>query len=339
MRTRTGSLSLLLVRDNGRSSFELELPGWTHLGMRSVAMFALCCAAFVGWELQALWELRGSRADYALEESAARWALFQHAAPHTDGPSRDEILRRVALARANDLGLGDRRAASLLWAGTPEQRWVNDAGRVGTARGTLLWPVREGMYGRGYGSGMGGYHLAVDIQGPRGSDVLAAADGTVGYAGNELRGYGNLVILVHAGGWVTLYGHNQKFLVTPGEHVRQGEAIAELGSSGRSMGPHVHFELVHDGRNCDPVPLFRFGDASLPENWPTVALSRWLPSESRPHNVRCGLRRKHPSAVKGDSALAPEDEGGDSDPGVFGDPDALGMKAAPAPRAADPTQI
>ncbi|MFI5306195.1 MAG: M23 family metallopeptidase [Polyangiales bacterium] len=334
MSKRTGSLTLLVVRDGGRPTLEIGLPGWTRLGARSVAALALCCAAFVGWRLQASCELRGRRADYVLDQAAARWGLFQRFAPAADGPSRAEILRRVALARASDLGLGDRRAASLLWAGAPEPRWVSDAGRVGASHGTLLWPVRQGMFGRGYGSGMGGYHLAVDIQGPRGADVLAAADGTVGYVGRELRGYGNLVILVHAGGFITLYGHNQRMLVSPGEHVRQGEAIAELGSTGRSMGPHVHFELVHDGRNCDPLPLFRFDDAARPEHLPAVASSRWLPAQARPGNVRCGLRRQHPSRVKSDPELAPADEG--AEPGLFGDDDAVGMTGA---RTGHPTEI
>jgi hypothetical protein len=124
--------------------------------------------------------------------------------------------------------------------------------------------------------------------------VLAAASGIVGYAGNELSGYGNLVMLIHRGGWITLYGHNKSISVVPGQRVMQGQAIAELGSTGRSMGPHVHFELLYQGRNCDPLPLFRFGGSAQPERLPAVAQAQWLPDHERPEAVRCARRKDHP---------------------------------------------
>ena len=89
-------------------------------------------------------------------------------------------------------------------------------------------------------------------------------------------------MIMHAGGWVTLYGHNQRLLVVPGEHVARGQAIAELGSTGRSMGPHVHFELVHDGVNCDPLPLFRYETANGPERMPQAALATLAAGRSAP---------------------------------------------------------
>ena len=189
-------------------------------------------------------------------------------------------------ARAEHLGLGDRRSASLIWMGT-FSRNGSKTSIVFSNDGTLLWPVREGLFGRGFGSGEGGYHMAIDIDGAARFGRAGGGFGHGRYAGHELRGYGNLIMIMHAGGWVTLYGHNQRLLVVPGEHVVRGQAIAELGSTGRSMGPHVHFELVHDGLNCDPLPLFRYESANAPERSPQAALATWLPEGPRPKSVRC----------------------------------------------------
>jgi murein DD-endopeptidase MepM/ murein hydrolase activator NlpD len=153
---------------------------------------------------------------------------------------------------------------------------------------------------RGYGSGEGGYHLAMDIMGERGSDVLAAADGIVGYAGHEERGYGRIVILVHAGGWVTMYAHNDSNYVVPGQRVSRGQAIASLGNTGISRGPHVHFEFMHGGRNCDPAPLFRPG---IRHRWGGISdlvPTGWMEADARPKSVACDRRRRHPRSRYGD---------------------------------------
>ncbi len=166
------------------------------------------------------------------------------------------------------------------------------------ADGTLSWPVRDGWFGRGYGSGTGGYHLAVDINASAGTDVRSAAPGIVGYAGHELRGFGNVVLIVHAGGSVTLYGHNQRNRVVAGQRVARGEPIAALGSTGRSMGPHVHFELVHGGRNCDPMPLIAPGPGSYRNFTAELAPMRWLPTTPWPSAIRCHARMPHPEHVE-----------------------------------------
>ncbi len=292
---RKHSWTIVLLDERGGSSRQLQLPGiCSTLGQWT----ALCCcilACFAGWHMQARYAVRGQQVtDLAqLNESAERWSLFERLAPARQGPSRDELGRRAAVARAQRLGLGDRRAAELLWSGTVPAEWVEEAARGGGSDGTLQWPVRQGYFGRGFGSGENGYHLAVDIDGERGSEVLAAAPGLVGYVGRELRGYGNMVLLVHADGRVTLYGHNQRALVVAGQRVAQGQAIAELGSTGHSMGPHVHFELIHDGRNCDPLALFRPSaqdDARTPNITPAV----WQLGQERPRAVRCQHRIAHP---------------------------------------------
>ena len=90
------------------------------------------------------------------------------------------------------------------------------------------------------------------ISAPRGSPVRAAGSGTVAYAGNELRGFGNLLLIRHAGGWVTAYAHNEKLLVQRGQKVRQGQAITRVGSTGSVTKPQLHFELRRGRRAIDP---------------------------------------------------------------------------------------
>ena len=92
----------------------------------------------------------------------------------------------------------------------------------------------------------------IDIAGTEGAPVLAAADGEVVHVGSALRGYGNLVIIRHAGEYVSAYGHNRKILVTQGQQVKRGQQIAELGRSD-SDRPKLHFEIRHQGKPLDPV--------------------------------------------------------------------------------------
>lgn len=100
------------------------------------------------------------------------------------------------------------------------------------------------------------HHDGVDIAGKLGSKVLAVAAGVVVWSGDR-QGYGNLVEINHGNGYVTRYGHNQKNLVKVGETVKKGQVLAFMGSSGRSTGPHVHFEVIRDGRVVDPVKYVR----------------------------------------------------------------------------------
>lgn len=95
------------------------------------------------------------------------------------------------------------------------------------------------------------YHNGIDFAGKAGSDVVAVAAGVVTWSGKRY-GYGNMVEIDHGNGYVTRYAHNQKNLVQVGDRVSQGQRIALMGSSGRSTGPHVHFEVLHNGRVVNP---------------------------------------------------------------------------------------
>src|SRR5690606_38997268 len=96
------------------------------------------------------------------------------------------------------------------------------------------------------------------------------------------------------GGWVTMYAHNSANSVVAGEHVPAGGIIGEVGSTGISRGPHVHFELMFDGKNCDPAPLWRPGIRHRDGRLGRVAPASWLRPTDRPDAVRCAPRRRHP---------------------------------------------
>jgi len=118
------------------------------------------------------------------------------------------------------------------------------------AAGQWVWPVR-GEISQGYSSG----HRAIDISTGHGAVVLAADAGTVVYARWESSGYGYLVIIDHRNGFVSYYAHLYGFYTDAGQDVARGEQIGELGSTGRSTGPHLHFEIRQDGVQRDPLDL------------------------------------------------------------------------------------
>jgi murein DD-endopeptidase MepM/ murein hydrolase activator NlpD len=134
--------------------------------------------------------------------------------------------------------------------------------RAGGASGRFLWPVR-GRLLTDYGAGVGGTRNdGINIAAPAGTIVLAAAAGTVAYAGNELRGYGNLILIKHANGWMTAYAHNSVLLVKRGEKVRRGQPIARIGATGAVTRPQLHFEVRHGAKALDPTDYLPPGGAS-----------------------------------------------------------------------------
>ena len=101
-------------------------------------------------------------------------------------------------------------------------------------------------------TGKRGTHKGIDIAGKAGSEVLAVGDGVVSFSGAR-KGYGNLVEVDHGNGYVTRYAHNKQQLVSVGDTVRKEQAIALMGSTGRSTGPHVHIEVLRDGKHVNPA--------------------------------------------------------------------------------------
>ncbi len=119
-------------------------------------------------------------------------------------------------------------------------------------------PIKRGWISSYYGTrtnpftGKLQFHKGMDFAAKSGSDVLAVAGGVVTWSGKRY-GYGELVEVNHGNGYVTRYGHNSKNLVKVGDMVKKGEVISLMGSTGRSTGPHVHFEVLKNGRQINPV--------------------------------------------------------------------------------------
>jgi murein DD-endopeptidase MepM/ murein hydrolase activator NlpD len=157
--------------------------------------------------------------------------------------TREEYLEEVEAlaAQSEELAAAIRNA----------QARVGSAGTGAPSAAGFIWPV-NGAVVSGYGMRWGRLHEGIDITASTGTPILAAAAGTVIYAG-WLGGYGNLVVVDHGNGLATAYAHASATLASVGQSVAQGETIALVGSTGNSSGPHLHFEVRVNGVAVDPL--------------------------------------------------------------------------------------
>jgi murein DD-endopeptidase MepM/ murein hydrolase activator NlpD len=170
--------------------------------------------------------------------------------------AQGQVYSHVAASRlADQLGLGTRMAATLMLNGGFPDSWARAAGGL-DAPGYLQWPIPGHRIGRGFGSD-GGRHEASDITADQGTKVHAMAPGLVGYSDSELKGYGKTVMVMHPGGWVTLYAHLHEFKCEPGQLITRGDVIGTVGSTGVSRGNHLHFALLVRGKAVDPMKYMR----------------------------------------------------------------------------------
>lgn len=119
---------------------------------------------------------------------------------------------------------------------------IEDYSNLGTGR--FLWPVPH-FYkvSSQFGPRGGRHHDGIDIPAPKGTPIIAVDHGVVIYSNNGIRGYGNMIVLAHSEDVFTVYAHNRKNKVSKGDKIKKGEVIAEVGNTGRSTGPHLHFEI------------------------------------------------------------------------------------------------
>lgn len=171
----------------------------------------------------------------------------------TARPVRNErqgLLDRIALAdhsrKSNQFGKISRSPAAPVGS-------VHSA--VEVAPGALHWPLARVEITSQFGSRGRDFHEGIDLRAKKGTTVFAAQDGVVLYAGSKIRGYGRMVVIRHAKELSTVYAHNSQVLVRIGQKVKQGQRIAITGSTGRSTGPHLHFE-IRDGMSAlDPLEV------------------------------------------------------------------------------------
>lgn len=129
------------------------------------------------------------------------------------------------------------------------------AGASVASNGKLRWPVK-GKVLTSFGPRSDGTHNdGVNVSVPLGTEVHAAESGVVAYAGSELKGYGNLILVRHDNGWVTAYAHNDELIVKRGDRVKRGQVLAKAGKSGQVDQPQVHFELRQGSKPVDPTPF------------------------------------------------------------------------------------
>jgi murein DD-endopeptidase MepM/ murein hydrolase activator NlpD len=135
----------------------------------------------------------------------------------------------------------------------PPQAPAEVAAPAPRGSGKFLWPV-NGKVVSVFGLKDGGQHNdGINIAAPLGTPVRAAENGVVVYAGNELRGFGNLLLIRHADGWVSAYAHCDALLVKRGDQVKRGQVIARVGQTGAVSSPQLHFELRKSGQAVDPT--------------------------------------------------------------------------------------
>lgn len=117
----------------------------------------------------------------------------------------------------------------------------------------FAWPVKGTVISRYGPIAKGRNNDGINIKAPLGTAVKAADAGTVAYAGNELKGFGNLILIKHNDGWITAYAHNDRLLVRKGQKVRKGEKISTVGSTGGVSSPQLHFEIRAGKKTVNPI--------------------------------------------------------------------------------------
>ena len=175
-------------------------------------------------------------------------------------------LRTAQAAKPTALGSGDEQFKALF------NRWQSMDGGTTTAAPTVSIPSRNPLDGARLSSGygmrthpvLGGRrgHKGIDLAGPTGTPIYATADGVVSRA-DWFSSYGLYVSLEHGGSLQTRYGHMSRLNVAAGQRVRKGEIIGYVGSTGRSTGPHLHYEVRVNGEAVNPIPYMQAGEFQL----------------------------------------------------------------------------
>ncbi len=196
---------------------------------------------FAGGALAVVGETKAPPRTVTVAPGETLWSLARR-----HGVSVDALLSLNRLARPEDLRAGQ---ALLLPMSPPTEE--ARAATASTARYPLRWPL-EGAITSRYGQRGDNQHDGIDIHAPKGTAVHAAADGEVVFA-DHYGGYGKMVLVKHVGGLVTVYAHHDRLLVRKGQKVAAGQAIATVGVSGRSTGPHLHFEVRRGASPDNPL--------------------------------------------------------------------------------------
>ena len=166
---------------------------------------------------------------------------------HISDPSKLQVGTRLWIP-------GARKVLEIPASGKSRSRTAKKktAPTVKPRKGFLIWPTKGALTSR-FGMRNGRKHEGIDIAAPKGTPIHSAAAGEVAFSGWGPTGYGKMVIIKHKHHLTTLYAHNSKLLVKKGTRVKQGQKISLMGSTGRSTGPHLHFEVRNNTHAKNPI--------------------------------------------------------------------------------------
>lgn len=180
-------------------------------------------------------------------------AVAEATAPGTEAGPKSVLLNGEKKIAAVEAPASDAQPGPTAASDAGAQASVG--GDAGAGLGKLRWPVKGKVIAT-FGPRPDGTHNdGVNLSVPLGTEVHAAEGGVVAYAGSELKGYGNLILVRHDNGWITAYAHNEEILARRGDKVKRGQIIAKAGKSGQVDQPQVHFELRQGSKPVDPSPF------------------------------------------------------------------------------------
>ncbi|MBQ7633671.1 MAG: M23 family metallopeptidase [Alphaproteobacteria bacterium] len=157
-----------------------------------------------------------------------------------------------AQATGSKVAAAPTKSSNIPTTSTKKQVYVPTTPPAKNRSAKFLWPI-QGTVISGFGNlGKGRKNDGINIKAPLGTAVKAADAGTVAYAGSELKGFGNLILIKHTDGWITAYAHNDKMFVKKGQKVARGEKISTVGSTGSVTAPQLHFEVRTGKKAVNP---------------------------------------------------------------------------------------
>jgi murein DD-endopeptidase MepM/ murein hydrolase activator NlpD len=246
-------LTVMIVPDGAQESRTF------HLSYRTLRVFA-ALGAFVALALTVMagsWWYLAARAARASELQREVEVMTRDRARVAALVQRLETIEEQYVRIRDLFGRAQTDALPDVWL-PPTNTPRRTAGRQGPQVGPSIpsvWPLTErGFVTRGLHEGLAGEHPGLDIAVATDSYIRASGGGTVVDVGEDAV-YGRFVVIEHGDGYSTLYGHASMTLVTPGQEVRERQVIALSGSTGRSTGPHLHFEVLIDGEPVDPLTV------------------------------------------------------------------------------------
>jgi murein DD-endopeptidase MepM/ murein hydrolase activator NlpD len=167
-------------------------------------------------------------------------------------PAKPQAAQAAAASEEEVIGGQNRQVASTQQLPAPEPMSGN----------SFRWPVQGRIISEFGTKADGGHNDGINVAVPAGTSVKSAENGVVAYAGDELKGYGNLVLVRHSNNWVSAYAHNEEILVKRGDQVRRGQVIAKAGRTGQVNQPQLHFELRKGSRPVDPTKFMTHSTAN-----------------------------------------------------------------------------